>query len=40
MVLAEVAEGDVGVRAGAVLDEVAEDALVVVADDEDLTDLR
>jgi hypothetical protein len=40
LVLAQVADGDVRVRAGGVLDEIAEDRLVVVADDEDLADLR
>lgn len=39
MVLAQVADGDGRVGARAVLDEVAEDALVVVADDEDFADL-
>ena len=40
LVLTEVLDGDVWVGAGGVLDEVAEDGLVVVADDEDLADLR
>ena len=39
LVLAEVLDGDVRVGAVGVLDEVAEDRLVVVADDEDLADL-
>ena len=39
LVLAQVLNRDVGVCAVGVLDEVAEDGLVVVADDEDLADL-
>lgn len=39
LVLAEVLDRDVRVGAVGVLDEVAEDGLVVVADDEDLADL-
>lgn len=39
LVLAEVFDGDIRVCAGAVLDEVAEDGLVIVADDEDFADL-
>ena len=39
MIFAQVADGDVWEIAGAVLDEVAEDRLVVVANDEDLADL-
>ena len=39
LVLAQVADGDLGELLGGVLDEVAEDGLVVVADDVDLLDL-
>lgn len=39
LVLAKVLDADVRVGAGAVLDEVAENALVVVANDEDLANL-
>jgi len=38
-VLAQVADGDVGVFAVGILDEIAEDGLVVVADKEDFGDL-
>lgn len=38
LILAQVADGDLRVGARAVLDEVAEDGLVVVADDEDFAD--
>jgi len=40
LVLAEVFDGDGGVGAAAVFDEVAEDGFVVVADDEDFADLE
>lgn len=40
LVLAEVFDRDMWVGAGAVLDEVAEDGLIVVADNEDLADGR
>ena len=39
LVLTKVADGAVGVCSTAVLDEVAEDALIVVANDEDFADL-
>ena len=38
LVFAQVADGDLGVGARAVFDEVAEDGFVVVADDEDFAD--
>lgn len=38
-VLAQVADGDVGVFAVGILDEIAEDSLVVVTDEEDFGDL-
>jgi hypothetical protein len=39
LVLAQVFDRDLGVGASAVLDEVAEDCLIVVTDNEDLADL-
>ena len=39
LVLAQVFNRDLGVGAAAVLDEVAEDCLIVVTDNEDLADL-
>jgi hypothetical protein len=40
LVLAQVFDGDLGVSAATVLDEVAEDCLIVVTDNEDLANLR
>ena len=40
LVLAEVFDRDVRVGAGAVLDEITEDGLIVVADNKDLADGR
>jgi hypothetical protein len=40
LVLAQVFDGDLRVSAATVLDEVAEDGLIVVTDNEDLTNLR
>jgi hypothetical protein len=39
LVLAQVFDGDLGVGAATVLDEVAEDCLIVVTDNEDLANL-
>jgi hypothetical protein len=40
LVLAQVFDGDLRVSAATVLDEIAEDGLIVVTDNEDLTNLR